>query len=120
MKGIAAILCVYLLGLFVQPALFPIHHKEVKEMACCAKKHGKSKMPNGCPSHKSKNDCCDDGKCNPFFSQCPVCAVVAVSTADIEMPAKPAYSFQKDSFSLYRQHMGGEYHAEMLRPPQMI
>jgi len=119
MKGIAAILCVYLLGLFVQPALFPFHHKEVKEMSCCAKKHGKNKMANGCPSHKSKSDCCDDGKCNPFFSQCPTCAIVAVATTGITLPSTNHF-YHKDNFSQYQQHLGSEYRAKMLRPPQVI
>lgn len=120
MKAIAAILCVYLLGLFVQPALFPVHHKEVKEMSCCAKKHGKNKMPNGCPSHKGQNNCCDDGVCNPFFSQCPVCAVAAVSVVQIVAPSSANYFYTKDAFSLYNRHLISEYTAEMLRPPQVI
>jgi hypothetical protein len=112
MRAIAAILCFYLFGLCVQPALLPLHDKQEKKMSCCMK----GKQAKNCRS--SKDGCCDDNQCNPFFSQCPLCAANAV--------APPvAYSYESApefyaplKYFLKNDHVISHYQADILHPPQ--
>lgn len=118
MRLIAAILSVYILLLSVQPALFIIPTataKEKKVMTCCVKKHHKADC-----GKEEKKDCCDRGKCNPFFSQCPICALVAVTGNKFpELKFTPVYNIKAQFFSR-DQHMKGDYSADLLRPPAVV
>ncbi len=82
MKFIAALLCLVLLTLWVQPLLpraaahgSAAAHREAK--SCCAKK--KADAAKGCHDESEEGGgCCKDGKCNPFFTGCAGCAALAV------------------------------------------
>ena len=116
MRLIASILCLYLFGLCVQPALFPLHTNKDKVMSCCKKDTGKSHK--GC---SGKGDgCCGDNQCNPFFSQCPICAANAVTVKgylvapnDLAFYTDPVF-FSKDN------NLIGKYNADILHPPQIV
>jgi hypothetical protein len=118
MKALAAILCLYWIALWVQPIVFPAHTKIVKVMSCCAKKH--SKMHNGCNKENSKDDCCGGGKCNPLFSQCPICSPACVIETKFVF-AQQFYSHTTErKYPAYRQYFTHPYLDGLLRPPQVV
>ena len=115
MKVIAVILCVYLSALLVQPVLFPLHREKEKVAGCCA---GKDKRHQNCPTQNK--GCCDDNQCNPFFSQCPLCAANAITVAPaIIFQNRNSYYTPQDFFSK-DEHVAGQYLADLLRPPRLV
>jgi hypothetical protein len=118
LKAIATILCIYLLGLFLQPALFSLHKREHHKMSCCEKKAGHAK---DCSS-QDNDDCCGGmGKCNPFFSQCPICAITAVAPTGMTFvaPLHPALLYKK-KFFIRDQSLVSQYQHDILRPPRFV
>jgi hypothetical protein len=115
MKAIASILLVYLLGLFVQPLLFPLPNKEKKEMSCCA---NKNKAHKACS--ESNDGCCDNNQCNPFYSQCPLCVANATTVNKYHLPQpKPEFYTLPDFFQKNTQFIS-HYQADILHPPQEV
>jgi len=114
-KFSAAILFLYLLGLIVQPLAWPLHPKAEKVPACCAAKHKGGHR--GCTNDKG---CCADGNCNPFFTQCPVCAATAVQTTIPAIPARCLVPEGSQKFIIRNDHFFSSYTADILRPPQSV
>jgi len=86
-------------------------------MSCC-KKAAKDKAHKGCSSN---NDDCHGGTCNPFYSQCPICAAAATAVVykDIIPQQKPAFPIAKEFFT-HEQYLISNYHQDILRPPQSL
>ena len=115
MKIIASIMCLYMLGLFVQPALFPLKPKQEKVMACC-KQHAKHGQDKSCP-HQS-NSCA--GNCNPFFTCCPFCAISFLTEPNCVIQAPVHYIDSRQQFFSSEQWLISNYCADILHPPQAV
>jgi len=113
MKFTASILFIYLVGLFLQPLLLPLPNKEKKEMSCCAK----NKAHKNCSKNKG---CCDNNQCNPFYSQCPLCAANATTVKKYTLPPSRPEFYTKQSFQLINTNLISHYQADILRPPQSV
>jgi hypothetical protein len=116
MKITASILFLYLLGLFIQPSLFPLPDKEKKAMACCSK--DKTKTHKNCPN--SSDGCCDNNQCNPFFSQCPLCIANATTVKKYMLPQPKPDFFARPEFFSKNSSLISHYQADILRPPQQV
>lgn len=115
MRILAAILIIIFTGLLLQPSLLPIKQAKGKVMSCCAKKAGHK---TGC--EKGKSCCNGDDQCNPFYSQCPMCAAVAIPVAGIALPAQPLEFFTPVKYAVRHQSLQSNYTADLLRPPILI
>ena len=85
-------------------------------MSCCAK--GKKGSHKGCT--EKKDGCCDDRQCNPFFSQCPICAANAVVVKKYILPHDKPVLFTNPEFFLKNDQVISHYQADILRPPQFV
>lgn len=114
LKAIAAILCLYLFGLCIQPAVFPFHHGKAKTASCCKNKKSDHKSCSG------DKDCCGDNPCNPFFSKCPVCAATAVSAKYYLFSFDRAVFFERAVYLSKDDHLVSKYQQEILHPPRFV
>jgi len=115
MRAIATILCLYLFGLHIQPVLFPLHSKG-ETMACCKTKD--KKQQKGCKD--CGNEDCNDNQCNPFFSQCPVCAANAVPVKKCMLNTSQPLFFTSAKFFSKDDAIISQYPADILHPPQFV
>ena len=116
LKTGATILFLYFIGLFLQPTILPLYHASKGVQSCCAKSE-KNNKHNGCSKEKS---CCDDGSCNPFFSQCPMCAANAVVTTPFFVVQVKQQYYAQVKFGTYQQYLTNQYEGDILRPPQVV
>jgi hypothetical protein len=115
MKAIASILCLYLFGLFVQPVFFPLHTPKAKVMNCC--KNNKTNTHKGCSDNE---DGCGNNQCNPFASQCPICAANALVVAHYVLPQSGSVFFTSPDFFLKNHQAISQYCADILHPPRVV
>lgn len=123
MKTLVILLLTCLLGLLVQP-LLP-HRAVAGQRAaahdCCGKEKSADAEKGGC--HKDAEDtkgCCGDEGCNPFFTQCPSCAAVALPARAAELAARLGDVREVRRYPVFRADALSTYLAEMLRPPQVV
>jgi hypothetical protein len=112
MRILAAIIMIIFTGLLLQPSLLPVKQQKGKVMSCCAKKANKKA---GC--EKGKGCCNGNDQCNPFYSQCPLCAAVAIPVAGIALPEQPIEFYTPVKYSVRHQSLHSNYIADLLRPP---
>lgn len=119
MRFTSAILCIYLVGLFLQPALFTLHTNSA--MSCCSKEKTNKAKHSCCTKNNDKGDCGDNGQCNPFFSQCPICAATGIPTAKFEFTPKTPFEYiAKQKFFSFDQNAVIGFHQDLLRPPAFV
>jgi len=95
----------------LQPALFPIHPKQ--ETKSCCKKGDKK---GGCG--KEGKDCCSSDQCNPFFSQCPLCAANALVMTKYTVPERVEHWYPREKFMVTHDNVISNYIADIPHPPQ--
>ncbi len=117
MKVIATILFVYLSALLVQPFVFPLSEKKEKH-SCCAMKLKEGQKDKGCGSEK--DGCCKDGQCNPFYSQCPMCAVTGVVVAKFTIPERPLFYELCQEYFMFSDRIESNFQADITHPPQVV
>ena len=115
-KAKAAILFLYLVGLFIQPSLFPLKQNDAKVMSCCVNKD-KGTPHRGCGKDRG---CCDSGTCNPFFTQCPNCAANAVVHTPFYTHVLAAAYVAAPRFGLLHQNLHSHYLADISQPPEIV
>jgi hypothetical protein len=119
-KIAATILCLYLFGLHLQPALFfSYSEKKGKKMACCLKKDAKEKKHTSGCNGGDDDGCCDGGKCNPFFSQCPLCAATAIAAHSYFYAPNHFIAGDGQTFFIKSQAVYSQYLSDILHPPQV-
>jgi hypothetical protein len=104
----------------MQPALFLLHTSGTKIMSCCLKKGKNNTHKHQCPKDNNDNDCCGGNQCNPFFSQCPICAASGIITAKYYLPGNRFDAYISARYFTYDQFISSQYHSEILRPPQIV
>jgi hypothetical protein len=118
-KVFAVLMCLYWMGLMLQPVVAQILPSSKVHKSCCADK--KANKGGGCQDNKDKSsDCCPKGKCNPLFSQCPMCAYVAVPPA-AQFSVSPAILFtDKVIYGIAQQTALSSFHSCLFRPPIVL
>jgi hypothetical protein len=76
---------------------------------------------DGCSKDNSGNDdCCGGNQCNPFSSQCPVCAATGVITPKYQLPDGGFDNYIRSKYFSYYHFTISNYQSDILHPPRAV